>query len=180
MSRVAPRAAHAEGQVQILLPSPTPVLNSYFCLFPRGARQAAAHGHLSRISRWTAQRVSIFLLGTIRNCHADTIVAADCENLGAYFTRNPASPSYLFPFLRPVSEPNQPLSRTASTLLKSFSPGASSAQPDTELVQKFIHGDQGDSYNALTRKQLVDISIASTLKEHCAKIRIRFKTFKKK
>ena len=148
MSRVAPRPLTRKVRFRSFFhPARARLwrLNSYFCLLPRGARQATAHGHLSRISRWTAQRVSIFLLGTIRNCHADTIVAADCENSGAYFTRNPASPPYLFSVLRPVSEPNQPLSRTASTLLKSFSPGPVPPNPipnwfrNSSMVTRGIH-----------------------------------------
>ena len=102
MSRVAPRPLTRKVRFRSFFhPARARLwrLNSYFCLLPRGARQAAAHGHLSRISRWTAQRVSIFLLGDnskLPGRHNRS--GADCENLGAYFTRNPASPSYLFPF----------------------------------------------------------------------------------
>ena len=56
------------------------------------------------------------------------------------FTRNYSIlGSIFFSFPKPVSEPNQPLSGclalvSASTLLKSFSPGANCTQPDIEPV----------------------------------------------
>ena len=69
----------------------------------------------------------------------DTFVVADCDPDVHFHEELQYPRQHLFSFRKPVSESNQPLSGclalvTASTLLKSFSPGASCTQPDIEPV----------------------------------------------
>jgi hypothetical protein len=103
------------------------ILNSYFCLLPRGARQAAALGHFSRISRETVQLVSIFDSDHSERPAHDAVVAVDLVRiLGAHFTRNFSTHGSIF---SPFS--SQCLSRIRRCLVAWRSSAGISARSDS-------------------------------------------------